>query len=117
MRLIRIWVIGIASIALTACSKDTARLDQEKHTTARAAVRDIAKALELYRLRTGAYPSTADGLQALVAHKDLVTLPKDPWGRPYIYKLEGDEPEVLCLGADGKPGGKGAAADISRRDQ
>ena len=97
---------------------------------AMAATQDIAsvvQALKLYRLDNIRYPSTEQGLQALVTKPaiepipgnwksggSLEKLPKDPWGNPYLYLNPGrhGEIDVYSLGADGQPGGEGKDADI-----
>ena len=97
---------------------------------AMAATQDIAsvvQALKLYRLDNIRYPSTEQGLQALVTKPAiepipgnwksggyLEKLPKDPWGNPYLYLNPGrhGEIDVYSLGADGQPGGEGKDADI-----
>ncbi len=85
----------------------------------------IEKALDQYRLDTGHYPATEQGLAALVTRpaselrwqgpylKKMV--PPDPWGRPYIYKNPGERSEfdLYSHGKDGQPGGSGEAADIT----
>ncbi len=92
--------------------------------TARAQVDALGKALDQFRLDTGHYPGTEDGLAALVAHpanephwdgpylsKDV---PLDPWGNPYQFRNPGEhgEYDLISYGKDGKPGGEGADADI-----
>ncbi len=97
---------------------------------AMAATQDIAsvvQALKLYRLDNIRYPTTEQGLQALVTKPViepipgnwksggyLEKLPKDPWGSPYLYLNPGrhGEIDVYSLGADGQPGGEGKDADI-----
>lgn len=99
---------------------DTARI-----TAARAQIHNFETALGSYKLDTGTFPSTEQGLQALRAKPGEVNqwagpylpqdVPKDPWGRDYVYKYpgdHGDEPDILCYGADGQPGGDGLNADI-----
>jgi general secretion pathway protein G len=99
---------------------DTARVTQAK-----AQIESFSTALGTYKLDTGAYPATEQGLQALrVRPADApqwggpyVTkeIPKDPWGRDYIYRYpgeHGDEPEIISYGQDGQPGGEGLNADI-----
>lgn len=99
--------------------------ESAKRTTARAQISSFMNALGIYKLDTGVYPPTAQGLQALreklgempnwagpYLPKDV---PLDPWGRPYEYKYPGDhgeDPDVISLGADGQPGGDGNNADI-----
>jgi general secretion pathway protein G len=101
------------------------RADEAKRTAARAQISSFMTALGAYKLDTGLFPSTDQGLQALrvkpenMAQWDGPYLPKevptDPWGHPYLYKYpgdHGDEPDILSLGADGQPGGDGNNADI-----
>jgi general secretion pathway protein G len=99
--------------------------DKAKVTTARTNISTFMQALGLYKLDTGTYPATEQGLQALrVKPEDSPQwagpylkndVPLDPWGRPYQYKYpgeHGEEPDVISLGADGQPGGEGNNADI-----
>ena len=99
--------------------------ESAKRTAARAQISSFMNALGIYRLDTGSYPATSQGLQALrVKAGDLPNwagpylpkdVPLDPWGRPYEYKYpgeHGDDPDVISLGADGQPGGDGNNADI-----
>lgn len=93
--------------------------------TARAQMDALEKALDHYRLDTGRYPSTAQGLQALVTpppnearwHGPYLkkAAPPDPWGRPYLYASPGAQGDfdLSTLGKDGKPGGENEAADLS----
>lgn len=99
---------------------DTARI-----TAARAQINSFMTALGTYKLDTGLFPTTEQGLQALRVQPGNLNqwagpylpqeIPVDPWGRPYIYKYpgeHGDEPDVISYGADGQPGGDGINADI-----
>jgi general secretion pathway protein G len=99
--------------------------DRAKVTAARAQINSFMTALGSYKLDTGIFPSTEQGLQALrVAPANLAQwqgpylpqeIPVDPWGHPYLYKFpgeHGDEPDLICYGADGQPGGDGINADI-----
>lgn len=95
---------------------------------ARADIATIGQALEMYRLDNLSYPTSSDGLQALVAPPaSLATtaryrqggyikkLPDDPWGRPYQYDNPGRQGpgfDLYSLGADGAPGGEDDNADI-----
>lgn len=96
-----------------------------KQTVTRQQINDFLTALGSYKLDTGAFPSTEQGLQALrtkpagVERWDGPYLPKDvpldPWGHPYLYKFpgdHGDEPDIISQGADGKEGGTAEDADI-----
>jgi general secretion pathway protein G len=91
----------------------------------RTDVNNLTQALKLYRLDNQRYPSSEQGLQALVSKPTtdpvppnwkpyLEKLPNDPWGRPYQYLNPGvkSEIDVMSLGADGQPGGEGKNADI-----
>ena len=92
--------------------------------TARAQIVAFEKSLEQYRLEVGSYPTTEQGLAALVAKPAQAmrwdgpylakAVPPDPWGHPYVYKSPGDHGDVdlMSLGRDGQPGGEGLDADI-----
>ena len=100
------------------------QLGGAKSKTAAVQIADIDKALELYKLDVGRFPSTEEGLQALVQKPATVAsgwsgpylkgaLPTDPWGKPYRYQLGANGAvEIVSLGADGAPGGEGENADI-----
>lgn len=93
-------------------------------------IQGIVTALSMYRLDNFVYPSSAQGLQALVSKPNtqpeaanwkgpyLDRLPKDPWGREYLYRQPGQHGafDVYSHGADGKPGGTDEAADIGNWD-
>ena len=99
--------------------------DKARVTAARAQIDTFISALNAYRMDVGTFPTTEQGLQALrVAPADVPQwdgpylakdIPLDPWGRPYIYRYPGEhsrDPEIICYGADGQPGGEGVNADI-----
>ena len=99
--------------------------ENAKRQIAKTQMSTFINALGIYKLDTGVYPPTSQGLQALrVNPGDLANwagpympkdVPMDPWGRPYEYKYpgeHGDEPDIISLGADGQPGGDGTNADI-----
>ena len=101
------------------------RADEARVTAARTDVNNLMQALKLYRLDNQRYPTSDQGLQALVTRPStepvppnwkpyLEKLPNDPWGRPYQYLNPGvkGEIDVMSLGADGQPGGEGKNADI-----
>ncbi|MFV3282747.1 type II secretion system major pseudopilin GspG [Pseudomonas sp. NY15356] len=105
------------------------RPDHAKLTAARTDIQSISTALEIYRLDNGRYPSTAQGLDALVKRPTVAPLPRqwnaqgylkstptDPWGSPYQYTSPGTHSsqgyDLYSLGADGQPGGEGMDADI-----
>jgi general secretion pathway protein G len=101
-----------------------------KHKLAEQSVERIAGILDIYRLDVGNYPTTEQGLKALFERpsgvagwngpyiKDESGL-IDPWQHPYLYRSPSQRPahsfDIMSLGADGKPGGDGEAADIINR--
>jgi general secretion pathway protein G len=104
------------------------RSDQAKVTVAQTQLSNIGNALDLYRLDNSRYPSTQQGLEALVnkpagspepknwnADGYLKNVPEDPWGTPYQYVSPGTEGayDLYSLGSDGQEGGEGDAADLS----
>lgn len=101
------------------------RPDEARVTAARSDIQQIGNALELYRLDNGQYPSSDQGLNALVEEPAgypearnwssegyLKRLPVDPWGEPYLYFNEDRSIEVYSFGVDRKEGGEGIDADI-----
>jgi general secretion pathway protein G len=101
------------------------QLGKSEAKAAQAQISSIAKALDMYRIDVGRYPSTEQGLAALGAapanepkwHGPYLqkAVPNDPWGRAYGYKSPGDtgEFDLLSLGKDGAPGGTDENADIN----
>jgi general secretion pathway protein G len=118
-------VVILSILAALVVPKIMERPDEARMVAARSDIRAIVSALKLYRLDNGNYPSTEQGLAALV-HKPesgelprawrpyLDRLPRDPWQREYQYLNPGlhGELDVFTLGADGQPGGTGANADV-----
>nr|WP_148862892.1 type II secretion system major pseudopilin GspG [Marinobacter fonticola] len=107
------------------------RSDQARVTVAQTQMSNIANALDLYRLDNGHYPSTQQGLQALVTKPSgspeprnwnpdgyLKSVPQDPWDNDYQYISPGvNGPyDLYSYGSDGREGGDGDAADISVSD-
>jgi general secretion pathway protein G len=99
-------------------------------TAARAQIENFGLALDAYRLDNHQYPSTEQGLQALMVRPAgdppalgwrgpylRRALPNDPWGRPYLYRSPGDSVpngyDLFSMGRDGKPGGTGEDQDIT----
>ena len=118
-------ILGI--LAALIVPRVVSRPDEARITAAKQDVTTLVQALKLYKLDNFAYPSTDQGLQALVvkpaaapiptnwkAGGYIDRLPKDPWGREYRYLNPGrhGEIDVFSLGADGEPGGEGNDADI-----
>ncbi len=101
------------------------QLGGAKAKTAAVQIADIEKALELFKLDVGRFPTTEEGLGALAKRPGTVGgwngpylkgegVPADPWGRAYRYAnpAQTGGMEILSLGADGNPGGEGENADI-----
>jgi general secretion pathway protein G len=102
-------------------------LGDSKVKTARLQIEGFSSALDLYYLDTGRYPAAAEGLTGLVqrpAELDVWngpylksgSIPLDPWGNAYRYRVQSDQSppyEIVSLGSDGTEGGVGTAADIS----
>jgi general secretion pathway protein G len=102
------------------------RGEQAKSKAAKIEIEQIGQTLDLYKLEVGRYPTTQEGLQALITAPAGVanwngpywkkgTLPKDPWGNEYKYVSPGQHGayDITSLGADGKEGGEGANKDIN----
>ena len=120
-------VVILGILAALIVPKIMSRPDEARIAAAKQDVATLAQALKLYKLDNLAYPTTDQGLQALVARPAaapipvnwksggyLERLPKDPWGRDYRYLNPGrhGEIDIYSLGADGEPGGEGNDADI-----
>jgi len=124
---IMVVVVILGILAALIVPKIISRPDEARISAARQDVATLAQALKLYKLDNLAYPTTDQGLQALVnkpAAAPIPTnwktggyverLPKDPWGRDYRYLNPGlhGEIDIYSLGADGEPGGEGNDADV-----
>lgn len=116
-------IIGVLGALIVPQFMD--RPEQAKVTAARSDLKAIATAIEMYRLDNGHYPSTEQGLEALVTRPQgdppapnwsprgyLRQLPVDPWGSQYRYAVTDTGFELSSLGADRQPGGTGGAADL-----
>jgi general secretion pathway protein G len=102
-------------------------LGESRVKTAKLQIESFGSALDLFYLDAGRYPSSAEGLAALVQRPTGVEvwngpyvkggrLPNDPWGHPYLYRapVENSPPyEIVSFGSDGREGGTGTAADLS----
>ena len=120
-------VVILGVLAALVVPKIISRPDEARVIAARQDIASLMQALKLYRLDNQRYPSTEQGLAALVARPTTAPLapnwkgggyiermPKDPWGNPYQYLNPGlhGEVDVFSLGADGAPGGEGNDADV-----
>jgi len=125
--LVVVAILGILAAIVVPRIMD--RPDEAKRVAAKADVGAIVQALKLYRLDNGFYPSTDQGLGALVQRPTsqpvpgnwkvyLEKMPKDPWGSDYQYLNPGvrGEIDVFSLGADHARGGEGNGADVGNWD-
>ena len=93
-----------------------------KTKTAAVQIADLQKALDIFKLDVGRYPTSEEGLDALVKAPGSVRgwngpylsggVPSDPWNNPYRYTNNGGQLDIVSLGSDGAPGGDGEASDI-----
>ncbi len=120
-------VVILSILAVLVVPKILSRPDEARVVAAKQDIASLMQALKLYRLDNHAYPTTEQGLQALVSKPTsapippnwksggyIERLPRDPWGNPYQYLNPGlhGEIDVFSYGADGAPGGEGNDADI-----
>jgi general secretion pathway protein G len=125
---IMVVVVIIGLLAAIVVPNFVGNIDKAAVSRAKQDIRGIETALNLYRLDNFRYPSTSDGLQALVTNPgeaaapnwkaQLRKLPMDPWNHPYQYAYPGQHGEfdVFTYGADGQEGGEGINADIGNWD-
>ena len=122
-----VFILGL--LATIVAPRILGRTDDARHAKAVADLKGIEQALNLYRLDTGGYPTTEQGLEALVHRPErpplprtwnpdgyLADVPVDPWGHPYVYVAGGPRFTLKSLGADGVEGGDGKFADIDAHD-
>lgn len=122
---VMIVLIIVAILAGLVAVNVMGRPDEAKATATKTNLSTISGALKMYRLDNGSYPTTEQGLQALVekttAPPAPATFPQggylsapaaDGWGKPYEYSSDGSSFTIRSLGKDGKPGGEGIDADI-----
>lgn len=130
---IMVVIVILGLLAAIIAPRIIGRVDEAKVTEAKVQISSMETALKLYRLDNGRYPSTEQGLEALITKPTTGIIPKkwrkggylekkkvpaDPWGNPYIYAspgLHGDY-DIITYGADGVRGGEGFDADIASWD-
>ena len=121
-------IVVIAILATLVAPNVFQHVGTAKTTTAKSQIEMLSSALDAYRLDTGAYPTTQQGLQALMELPQVdppanwrgpylrKAVPSDPWGRAYVFIAPGEANprgfDLLSFGADGKPGGDGEDADV-----
>jgi general secretion pathway protein G len=124
-------IIGI--LAALVAPRLIQHADEARVTEAQIQIKNFETALRMYKMDNGFYPSTEQGLSALIVpplsgeipenfresgYLEKKSLPADPWGNPYIYisPAELSDYEIISLGADGKPGGEKYDSDINNLD-
>lgn len=127
---IMVVVIILGILAAIVAPNVIGRIDDAQITKAKTEIRNLDSSLKFYRLDNFNYPTTEQGLDALVNKpadpniKNWKTggymprVPNDPWGNPYLYLNPGTngEIDIYTLGRDGQPGGEGIDADIGNWD-
>lgn len=120
-------ILGI--LAAIIAPRIIGRTDEAKVTEAKVQIKNFETALKLYKIDNGTYPSTEQGLEALVAkpavglipghwreggYIEKRSVPKDPWGNPYVYSSPGmsGDYDIISFGADGARGGEGFDKDL-----
>lgn len=122
-----VFILGL--LATIVAPRILGRTDEARRTKALADMKGVEQALNLYRLDTGGYPTTEQGLEALVHKPDrppvprtwnpsgyLEHVPADPWGNPYVYVADGGRFTLKSYGGDGAEGGERTFADVENRD-
>jgi len=117
-------VIIMSLIATLIVPRLFKKVEKSKKQITKTQIVMVENAIKMFKLDTGRYPTSAEGLEALMKQPDNCNnwdgpylekgIPKDPWGREYIYVYPGKSYlfELSSLGADGQPGGEGENADI-----
>jgi general secretion pathway protein G len=122
-------VVILGVLVALVVPKILGRTDDARQTATKVQMRNIEQALQMFKLDTGLYPSTEQGLEALVRKPTIGVIPRryreggylpklpvDTWGHPFQYRSPGTdgkrEYELVSLGADGKPSGEGYDADL-----
>jgi general secretion pathway protein G len=121
-------IIGIVGGVIGA--KFLGQAEEAKRKAAKIEIGQIGQSLDLFKLEVGRYPTTSEGLQALITAPPGVTnwngpywkadtLPKDPWKNDYVYTAPGQHGlyDIISMGPDGQVGGEGANRDITSWDE
>ncbi len=126
-----LFILGI--LAAIVAPRLIGRTDDARVVKAKAQIKNFETALKLFKMDNGFYPSTEQGLEALIVKPSIGKIPKnyrqggylekkkiplDPWGNPYVYISPGmqNDYDIICYGADGVPEGEGYDADITNWD-
>jgi general secretion pathway protein G len=125
--LVVVFILGL--LATIVSVNVIGQTDNARITKAKADLKEIEQGLHLYKLDNGMYPTTEQGIRALVqkptsgpqprkynSEAYIGKIPEDPWANPYVYLSDGQAFVLKCLGADGEQGGDGKNADIDSKD-
>ena len=125
---IMVVIVILGILASYVAVKVTGQTDEARRTQAMVQIESFKTALDLYRLDNGSYPSTEQGLQALVSQPTvgklprkwreggyIAKIPKDPWSNEYLYLSPGTNGDfdITSYGNDNEPGGEGSDADVN----
>ncbi len=125
---IMVVVIILGLLAALVVPRVLGQGEEARRTAAQVQLKEIEQALDLFHLDNGFFPTTDQGISALVEKPRsgpeprkyrsggyLKKIPTDPWGRPYLYRCPGEhgDYDILSAGPDGKEGGTGKDADIN----
>ncbi|MBQ4432234.1 MAG: type II secretion system major pseudopilin GspG [Synergistaceae bacterium] len=126
---IMVVVVILGLLAALVVPRIGPQVAEAQRTTAATQIRSLEDALEMYRMHNGFYPSTQQGLEALVTAPTTSPVPKrfaeggylkkvpdDPWGTPYVYRNNNGRITITSYGPDGEEGGEGVNADITNED-
>jgi general secretion pathway protein G len=128
---IMVVVVIMGLLAAIVVPNVLARVEEARRTAVRTQINSLTTSLEMYRLHNGVYPTTQQGLDALVRKPTIAPVPKkyppepyireipnDPWGNPYIYRCPGEKGtfDIISTARDSEEGGEGWDADISNHD-
>ena len=118
-------IVIIGMLASYVGPKYFSQIGKSEVATAKAQIDALSKAVETFRLDVGRYPTSSEGLNALMTKYESAhgwsgpylkkTVPLDPWQHPYLYQypVKNNDFRILSLGKDGKPGGQDEDADLS----
>ena len=115
-------IVIIGMLAAIVVPRFMGAASKAAQVSARAQISSFKTALQLFKLDNMRYPNSSEGLEALIKNAsgknyltDVDTVPKDPWGNPYLYACPGQNGrdfDIVSLGADGSAGGEGENADV-----
>ena len=126
---IMVVVVILGLLAALVVPRIGPQVAEAQRTAAATQIKSMEDALEMYRMHNGFYPSTQQGLEALVTAPTTSPVPKrymdggyikkvpeDPWGNPYVYRNTNGRILIMSYGPDGEEGGEGVNEDITNED-